>query len=139
MNGRSYSDPSYGSRKTLEMPVSEVLDGTGTALDIGGEIKVMYPMTVQDFNVTAITAGTAVANGNIVLGSKLAGTGDFSIIGTAATTSTQAIDTITDGAATVSNIAAGDTLSLIYDGTATDVLTVSTRVEVIERFVVSDT
>lgn len=136
---RSYSDPSYGSRKTLEMPVSEVLDGTSAALDIGGEIKVMYPMTVQDFNVTAITAGTAVANGNIVLGSKLAGTGSFSIIGTAATTSTQAIDTITDGSVTVTDIAAGDTLSLIYDGTATDVLTVSTRVEVIERFVESDT
>ena len=134
---RTYSDQSYGSRKTLEMPVSEVLDGTGTTLDIGGEIKVMYPMTVQDFNVTAITAGTAVASGNIVLGSKLAGTGSFVAIGTAATTSTQAIDTITDGAA-AGNINAGDTLSLVYDGTSTDVLTVSTRVEVIERFVVSD-
>ena len=135
---RSYSDPSYGSKKTLYMPVSEVLDGTGTALDIGAEIKVLYPLTVQDFNVTAITAGTGVANGNIVLGYKLAGTGAFTIIGTAATTGTQAIDTITAGAATATNIAAADTLSLIYDGTATDVLTVSANVEVIERFVVTD-
>ena len=135
---RSYSDPSYGSKKTLEMPVSEVLDGTGTALDIGAEIKVMYPMTVQDFNMTAITAGTAVNAGNVVLGSKLAGTGAFSIIGTATCTSTQAVDTITSGSCTATNVVAGDTLSLIYDGTSTDVLTVSARVEVIEHFVESD-
>ena len=135
---RTYSDPSYGSRKTLEMPVSEVNDGTGTALDIGAEIKVMYPMTVQDFNYTTVVAGTGVAGGNIVLGSKLAGTGAFAIIGTAATTSTQAVDTIVSGACTSSDINAGDTLSLVFDGTATDVMTVSARVEVVERFVVSD-
>ncbi len=135
---RSYSDPSYGSRKTLELPVSEVLDGTSAALDIGGEIKVMYPMTVQDFNYTTTVAGTGVAQGSIILGYKLAGTGSFTAIGTAATTGTQAVDTIVSGAATATDIAADDTLSLVLAGTATDVMTVTTRVEVVERFVQSD-
>ena len=135
---RTYSDPSYGSRKTLELPDSEVLAGTGTATDIGAEIKVMYPMTVQDWQYTVTTAGTGAAPGSVILGYKLAGTGDFTAIGTAATSGTQAIDGIVSGAATATNIAADDTLSLILDGTAQDITVVKPRVEVIERFVVSD-
>ena len=72
---RSYSDPSYGSKKTLELPVTEVLAGTATATDIGGEIKVLYPMTVKAFNYTVTTAGTGAAPGNVILWYKLAGTG----------------------------------------------------------------
>ena len=135
---RTYSDPSYGSRKTLEMPNSEVLAGTGTATDVGGEIKVMYPMTVQDWQYTVTTAGTGAAPGSVILGYKLAGTGAFTAIGTAATSGTQAVDGIVSGAATSTDIAADDTLSLILDGTAADVTVVSSRVEVIERFDTSD-
>ena len=138
LGGRSYSDPSYGSKKTLELPVSEVLAGTGTAVDIGAEVKVMYPMTVRDWQYTVTTAGTGAAPGSVILGYKLAGTGAFTAIGTAATSGTQAIDGIVSGAATSTNIAADDTLSLILDGTAQDITVVKPRVEVIERFVQSD-
>ena len=120
------------------MPVTEVLAGTSTATDIGGEIKVLYPMTVRDFNYTVTTAGTGAPPGNVILGYKLAGTGSFVAIGTAATSGTQAVDGIVSGASTATNISTGDTLSLVLDGTATDVTKITTRVEVIERFVESD-
>ena len=135
---RTYSNDSYGSKKTMVLPASEVLAGTGTAVDIGGEIKVMYPMTVQDFNYTNTTAGTGVAQGSVILGYKLAGTGSFTAIGTAATSGTQAVDTIVSGACTATDIAADDTVSLVLDGTATDVAVVVCSVEIVERYVQSD-
>ncbi len=135
---RTYSDQSYGSKKTMVLPESEVLDGTGAAVDIGGEIKVMYPMTVQDFNYTVTTAGTGAAPGSVILGYKLAGTGSFTAIGTAATSGTQAVDTIVSGACTATDIAADDTLSLVLGGTAADVSIVVASVEIVERYVQSD-
>lgn len=135
---RTYSDPSYGSRKTIELPETAALDGTGTATSLGSEIKLMYPCTVQDFNYTTTTEGTGDAPGSVILGYQTGGTGAFTELGTATTDGTQAIKTQKDGSVTATNLSADDTLSVVLDGTAQDVSTIIPRVEIIERFVVSD-
>ena len=135
---RSYSDDSYGSRKTIELPLTAVMDGTGTAVTLGSEVKLMYPVTVQDFNLTTVVAGTGVSVGDVVLGYELAGTGSFTALGTATLTGTQAIKSAIDGSVTATQLSADDTLSVVLDGTGVDISTVIPRVELVERFVSSD-
>jgi hypothetical protein len=137
--GRTYSDPSYGSRKTIELPETAVMNGTGTATSLDSKIKLMYPVTIKGFNLATTTAGTGAAPGDVVLGYETGGTGSFTEIGTATLTGTQAVKTNIDGSVTETNLSADDTLSVVLDGTAQDVSTVIPRVELIERFVQSDT
>lgn len=137
--GRSYGDASYGAKKTIELPLTAVMDGTGTAVTLNSQAKVMYPMTVQDFNLHTAVAGTGVSVGDVVLGSQLAGTGTFAPFGTATLTGTQAIYSIISGSVTETDIAAGDTITVKLDGTGVDISTVVPRVEISERYVQSDT
>lgn len=137
---RTYSDPSYGSRKNITLPESAAVTGTGTAVDVNCDHKLMYPVTVQDFNVVATTAGTSGVAFDIILGYETGGTGTWTALGTASKgTANTAIGEAINGSVTATNLSADDHLSLHMDGTATDVLTVVGNVEVIERFVQSDT
>jgi len=135
---RSYSDPSYGSKKTMVLPVTAVIDGTGTAVTLNSAIKIMQPVEVTDFNLHTVTAGTGVSHGDVVLGYSLAGTGTFSAFGTATTVGTQAIYSKVDGSVTATKLATDDQIQVKFDGTGVDVSTYVPRVQVTETFVVSD-
>ena len=132
---RTYSDPSYGSRKTIKLPNTAAMDGTGTAVTLTSIYEVLYPVTVQGFSLYTVTAGTGASVGDCVLGYSLAGTGTFSPCGTAELAGTQAQYSVIDGTVTATDFAAGDQIQVKLDGTGVDITVVTPHVEVVERFV----
>jgi len=136
---RTYSDPSYGSRKTVKLPNTAVMDGTGTDVTLTSIYEVLYPVTVQDFSLYTVTAGTGVSVGDCVIGKSLAGTGDFAVCGTATLVGTQAQYSVVDGSVTATDFVAGDQIQMKLDGTGVDITVCTPHVEVVEHFVVSDT
>jgi len=104
---RSYSDPSYGSKKVIRTAETASLAGTGVAT-VFERHTFMMPATVTDFNVIIKTGGTAVA-APVEIAKSLAGTGAVTTFGTA-TLGTNANLTVLDATVTATSFATGDDL-----------------------------
>jgi hypothetical protein len=134
---RSYSDPSYGSKKELSLRESGVLNGTASAAAELMRHTFMAPVSLQDANLQFIAGGTNTTV-SILVGKSAAGTGTVSNIGTIAI-GTQAIDTVKDGAVTVTSFSTGDDLVISRAaGTSTTVENVVPVVSYIETYEVGD-
>ncbi len=136
---RTYSDPSYGSKKYIELAATGALNGTVAAATTIAATRytVMQPITITDWNVFFVAGGTSTTQ-NIVLGYESAGTGAVTAIGTIIT-GTQAISTVKDGTVTSTDLSAGDDLVIAPFGTSTTVENVRAQVLYKERYVQSDT
>jgi len=133
---RTYSDPSYGSKKELTLLNTAAMNGTAAAATDQVH-TVMEPITITDWNVKVTTAGNGTAR-QVILGHSLAGTGSVSAIGTI-TVGTASADTVTDGTCVETNISAGDDIVIQLAGTGATVAVVCPVVQYVERFVESDT
>lgn len=133
LDGRTYSDPSYGSRKTFTFVASGALNGTSaTAVELERH-TFMQPVTVTDWNLWYQAGGTSTTR-SVTIGKSLGGTGAVVSLGTIAI-GTQAIDTVKDGSATATDFVAGD--DLVFEslaGTSTTVENVLPRVQYIEKY-----
>ncbi len=135
---RSYSDPSYGSRKNINLGATGSVVGThGSGTELGPTPRVMdVPITVLDWSVACSVAGTHTVK-SLVLATKLAGTGALVNIGTIAL-GTDAIGSTRSGSATSTDVAAGDELVVGFFGTDAIISQFEVNVTYKERFVQSD-
>lgn len=138
---RTYSDPSYGSKKILALKTTGALNGTrASATEIGAtRCTVMQPITITDMNAFFTAGGTTTTN-FIVVNSSLAGTGAAVPIGTFGAY-TQAINTVLDGSVvsgTAANVNSGDDIYVTAYGTATTVEDIQITLQYRENFVQSD-
>ena len=114
---RTYSDPSYGSKKILPLGATGSIVGThasGTVL-AATEKSVDTAITIKDFSLQCTVAGTHTVK-SAILNTKLGGTGALVPIGTAAMGTILAYDT-TAGSATETKVVAGDSLVMSFVGT----------------------
>lgn len=138
---RTYSDPSYGSKKILKLETTGALNGTrSSATEIGAtRCTVMQPITITDMNSFFVAGGTTTTN-FLVVNSSLAGTGAAVPIGTISAY-TQAINTVLDGSVvsgTAANLSTGDDIYLTAYGTTTTVEDIQVTLQYRENFVQSD-
>lgn len=138
---RTYSDPSYGSKKVIKLTTTGALNGTRSgATEVGAtRMTVMQPITITDMNAFFTAGGTTTTN-VIVVNSSLAGTGAAVPIGTFSAY-TQAINTVLDGSVvsgTAANVNSGDDIYVTAYGTATTVEDIQISLQYRENFVVSD-
>ena len=142
---RTYSDPSYGSKKVLQgVGTGNAINGTNAAATTLVRIlaKAESPLNVVDFGAANLVIGTQAIANKIVLNSHSAGTGAAVAMGTVTIGTAGeviAAGATIDGSATGS-IAAGDALSVtLAAGTETAAnLRIVPIVEYTETFVVSD-
>ncbi len=140
---RSYSDPSYGSKKSLSMPITGSVVGTmaaaGTEL-AATPVQVTGPIVASDWSLKCTVAGTHSAK-SLVLCSKLAGTGALVQLGTIAL-GTDAINDTRTGALPCNEaltLSAGDELVVGFFGTDAIISQFVPTVTYKERYVQSDT
>lgn len=138
VNGRSYSDPSYGVKQELGLNTSGALNGTAAAAATVIVHTFMQPARVIDWNGRVIVGGTDAGVIGLIIGKSAAGTGTVSAIGTMAL-STHAIDTVVDASLTATSFSTGDDLVIQRSlGTSTSVLQVEPQVQYVETFEGSD-
>jgi len=127
--GRSYSDPSYGSKKVFGF--TQTTCGT-RATALVQTITVMYPVTITDWNIVANVAGSgATSQWVLAKGTTALGTLTFATNATAGTT--------VEGSVTETSLTAGDTLTLrSVLSTADPNQTIQANVEYRETFEVGD-
>lgn len=133
---RSYSDPSYGSKKALSFAQTAAINGT-TGNTLIESHTFMEPVTVTDFNVRTTTAGNGTSR-ELIIGKSLGGTGTVALIGTV-TVGTSTLGSVTDGAVVSTSFLAGDDLQVLINGTGATVATVVASVQYKETYVQSDT
>ena len=143
---RTYSDPSYGSKKTLQ-GLKEGYAVNGTNASATTMVRVLAraesPINVTDFGAGNLVIGTQAIANKLILNSHSAGTGAAVAMGTV--TLGTAGEVLAAGAtiagAATGTIDAGDALSVtLAAGTETAAnLLVVPVVEYTETFVVSDT
>jgi len=104
---KSYSDPSYGSKRVIRTAESASQAGTG-AITVIERHTFMFPATIQDWNVIVKTGGTAGAC-PVTIGKSVAGTGTVSELGTISL-ATNADLSVVDGTLTETSFDAGDDL-----------------------------
>jgi hypothetical protein len=104
---KSYSDPSYGSKKVVRTAESASQAGTG-AVTVIERHTFMFPATITDWNVIVKTGGTA-GDCPVTIGKSVAGTGTVSELGTI-TLATNANLSVVDGTVTETSFDAGDDL-----------------------------
>lgn len=101
--GRSYSDPSYGSKKILNF--TQVTCGTRATAANVATISVMHPITITDWNITATVAGSgATSQWTLKKGTTALGTLTFATNATAGA--------VVEGSVTETSLTAGDVLVL---------------------------
>jgi len=133
--GRSYSDPSYGSVKTLSY--LERTAGT-RATALVESIKAMNPITVIDWNMSNTTLGTGGSSQWVLAATSANGT---AALGTIIFVGTHAAGVTVDGSAAsvaAATVAAGGTLDLYSVLSTAAGLTLTARVAYREAFDVSD-
>jgi hypothetical protein len=136
---RTYSDPSYGSKKILNMTASGSTVGTAVGTNLAASrTTVEFPITIQDWQLKYIAGGTTAGTKSILINTSLAGTGANVAVGTIAL-GTNATGEVRDGALTATNLNAGDDLILTFTGTDAIVANVQAQVTYVERYVQSDT
>lgn len=134
---RSYSDPSYGSKKELRLNPSGALNSTESAATEIGRHTFMQPVTVTDGNIW-FNAGGTNTDISVVFGKSAAGTGSVSAMGTAAI-GTSATGSVKDGSLTSTDFSSGDDLVVQRAaGTSTTSEDVVPSIQYTERFVESD-
>ena len=115
---RSYSDPSFGSKKVIASPATGSLAGTVAMTTTRGIHTWMYPVTVQDVSVVLV-AGASGSTQSFVLAKSLGGTGSVTAFSTIAVgTAAQAANTVKDGTVTETSFATGDDLVFCGGGTS---------------------
>jgi len=135
---RSYSDPSYGSKKVLVMNKTGSTVGTSAGTDlIQSTTRTEFPIIVSDVTLHYVAGGTSTVK-SLVLNTKLAGTGANVGIGTIAL-GTNVTGGVRDGALTSTTMAAGDDLMFTFVGTDAIVADVRAHVTYVESYVQSDT
>lgn len=127
--GRSYSDPSYGSKKVFAF--TRVTVGT-RATALVESISVMHPVTITDWNAIADVAGSGAATSWVLKkNTTTLATISFATNATAAT--------VVEGSLTETSLTAGDTLNLFSVlGTSDPNQTILVNVEYRETFEVGD-
>lgn len=133
--GRTYSDPSFGSKKVIRFAATGSLVGTA-AIALKDSHQFMAPAVVDDVEVFFVAGGTTTAQ-SFVVGKSLAGTGAFSTIGTIVV-GTQATGTTKAGSVTETAFAAGDEIQLYAGGTAATVPNGIVAIQYRETFVVTN-
>jgi len=135
---RSYSDPSYGSKKILLMNDTGSTVGTHAGTDlIYSTTTVEMPVTVgPEVNLYYTAGGTSSAK-SLILNSKLAGTGANVALGTIAL-ATNVKGSIRTMTINETELNANDDLMFTFVGTDAIVAAVTASVTYVERFVVSD-
>ena len=136
---RTYSDPSYGSRKILTMAATGSTVGTSAGTDLAGSNTTTdVPITVgPGVELYYVAGGTSSAK-SLILNSKLAGTGANVALGTIALAS-NATSTTRAMTINVTDLAAEDDLMFTFVGTDAIVANVVASVTYVERYVQSDT
>jgi len=135
---RTYSDPSYGSKKIFPLLGTGSVVGThasGTVL-AATEVSVPLAMTIKDWSLQSTVAGTHSAK-SLILNTKLGGTGALVPVGTAAL-GTHAIFDTTAGSATSTKVVAGDSIVVSMVGTDAIVSEFLPKVTYVETYVQSD-
>lgn len=133
---RTYSDPSYGSKKILKMNATGSVVGTSAGTDLAGSTTpVDGAYTIKDWSLEYTVAGTHTAK-SLILNTKLAGTGANVGIGTIAL-GTNLADTTRAGAAIDTKVVAGDQLIVTFVGTDAIVSQVTPWVTYVETYVQS--
>jgi hypothetical protein len=132
---RTYSDPTFGSKKEVTLLNTAALNGTAAAAT-DQVYTFMAPVIVTDWEVMVTTAGNGTSR-NVLLGKSLAGTGAVSLIGTI-TIGTNTVDTVVDGACTETAFAAGDDVVIQLEGTGATVAVVCPVLQIRETFVVGN-
>jgi len=142
---RTYSDPSYGSKKTLQgLQAGYAINGTNASATTLVRIlaRAESPINVTDFGAGNLVIGTQAISNKIVLNSHSAGTGAAVAMGTVTLGTAGevlAAGSTIAGAAT-GTIDAGDALSVtLVAGTETAAnVKIVPIVEYTETFVVDD-
>jgi len=132
---RSYSDPSYGSKKQLKSGI--VTAGTRATAIVETMVPVA-PITVVDWNMVNNTLGTGGSSQWVLAATSANGTaalGTIIFVGTHAAGATVAGAAVSGAAATV---AAGGAINLYSVLSTAANLTVNANVEYQESFVESD-
>lgn len=133
--GRSYSDPSYGSVKTMEL--GPFTAGT-RATAIAAGVKVMNSIKILDWNIVNGTLGTGGSSQWVLAATSSNGT---AALGTIIFVGTHAAGASVDGSiASVAsqNIPAGGALNLYSVLSTADALTLNVQITYRETFDVSD-
>lgn len=129
---RTYSDPSFGSKKTMFLPATGSLVGTGAGTEVG-RLEVMEDCIATDWNLVTVVGGTTGAV-NVLIGKSLAGTGAFTAFGTVAI-GTNASNVVIDAACTETTLNIGDHLVCQWAGTSAMTTNVIPRIQYRETFV----
>lgn len=132
---RSYSDPSFGSKKEKTMLNTAAINGTGTIAE-DQRMTFMQAVKVTDWNASVTTAGNGTSR-DVIIGKSLGGTGAIVAFGTI-TIGTASADTVTDGSCTETSFVAGDDLVIGLGGTGATVAVVCPVVQYVETFVVTE-
>ena len=131
--GRTYSDPSYGSKKVFSFArVSMGTRAAATQVVEAGILTAMHPMTLTEWNITCDATGNGgTSSWTLRKGSTAIGTLAFVTNPTAGTNASQDITEV--------SLTAGDTLS-IYSAlsTAAPQPFITARVSYRETFEVGD-
>jgi hypothetical protein len=131
--GRSYSDQSYGSVKTLTFGV--VTAGTRATAIVDG-FTAMNPITIVDWSMANTTLGTGGSSQWVLAATSSNGT---SALGTIIFVGTHAAGAVVSGSvATETTIPTGGALHLYSVLSTAAALTVNTIVSYREAFVASD-
>lgn len=131
--GRSYSDPSYGSIKTLTFGV--VTAGTRATAIVDGFLP-MNPITIVDWSMSNSTLGTGGSSQWVLAATSSEGT---SALGTIIFVGTHAAGAVVSGSvATETTIPTGGALHLYSVLSTAAALTVTAVVSYRETFVSSD-
>lgn len=136
--GRSYSDPSYGSKKEITLEPTGALNGTDASFTEIATLRhtFMQPVKVSDMQAFFVAGGTTTTK-QVAIGKSAGGTGAITQIGTFASY-TQAINTILDGAVTETAFSTGDDLTVSELGTSTTVENMRITVQYKEAFEADD-
>ena len=133
--GRTYSDPSYGSVKS--MVLGPYTAGTRATAIVGG-VTAMNPIKVLDWNMMNSTLGTGGSSQWVLAATSSNGT---AALGTIIFVGTHAAGAVVDGSASdvaSASIPTGGALHLYSVLSTAAALTVEARVTYRETFVVSD-
>jgi hypothetical protein len=135
ITSRTYSDPSFGSKKVLTMLNTAAMNGTATIAE-DQRITFMQAVKVTDWQVTVTTAGNGTSR-DCIIGKSIGGTGAIVAYGTI-TVGTASADTVTDGSISELAFSAGDDIVIGIGGTGATVAVVCPTVQYLEAFVVGD-
>lgn len=130
--GRSYSDPSYGSIKTMHL--GPYTAGTRATI-IVDQFKAMNPITILDWNMSNSTLGTGGSSQWVLAATTSLGT---AALGTAIFVGTHAAGAVVDGSLTETDMPTGGALHLYSVLSTAAGLTVTANITYRERFDVSD-